>query len=275
MGQRIMLGEDMEWDGGRWHRPDPMPQLVQQALSMQREAGMDNWAWRDAVESRLVSLGAEAAPYLESELASHDGYEADAIQVALFRLANLPLVPRESLQDWGQKHFGLSPGSPESGALKIFRVMDGHDGAGLAEFFPHHLFYVLQYRQTRLVVALAADAKVQPLEDDAAVARFIRMEGRPQFSVNDKTRLASAAALLMLARNVTPYRPDFRQTIDTDLHTFRYALQFEGFRQTASLTFGPDGMLATLASGQQKEEAKPAAPISAPTTTAAPPIMPE
>ena len=55
--KRMMLEDDFMWEGGgRYYGRDPMPQLVQQSLSMQREAGMDNWSWRDAVETRLVSL---------------------------------------------------------------------------------------------------------------------------------------------------------------------------------------------------------------------------
>ncbi len=279
MVQDVALDGPVMWEGGgrlsSYYYRDPMPQMVQQTLSMQREPGMDNWTWRERVETSLVSLGPQAAPYLQSELLTRDGFEADAIQVALFRLDNMPLSPRESLENWGQKHFGISPISADASSLKIFRVMDGRDGVGLRELFPHHLFYVLQHKATRLLVALASDAKVQPLEDDAALARFIRMEGLPQTSLMDKSRLASAAALLMIARDVTPYHPDVHPVVDTDLHIFRYTLQFEGYRETAALTFNPDGTLETLASGTKKIEEKPAAPITAPTTAAPPPLMPE
>ena len=272
--KRMMLEDDFMWEGGgRYYGRDPMPQLVQQSLSMQREAGMDNWSWRDAVETRLVSLGPAAIGYMQSELENRDGFEADAIQVALFRLANAPLTPKETLQEWGRKHFSLTPDNLAS--LKINRVMDSRDGAGLMELFPHHLFYVLEFNRHRVLVALASDAKVQPLEDDVALAHFIKTEAAPQLSSNDKTHLASAVALLMLAREVTPYRPEFHQGLDTDLKTYRFTLQFEGFKETAALTFTPDGVLATLTSGQTKSEVKPAAPMAAPTSTAPPPMMPE
>jgi hypothetical protein len=276
--------DEMEWGGKHSYRNyDPVPQMVRNILQMERTGGMDNWAWRDTVENQLFALGPGAISHIQAEAATRDGFEGDALQVALFRLQNAPLAPREALERWGQRHFQIpsagessAPSALPPNALKIQRVMDSRDGAGLADLFPHHLFYVLQYKTARVVVALAADAKVQLLDDDAAVARFFRMEGAPRLSVNDKSQLASAAALLMLARSVTPYRPEFRPTLDTDFRTYRYTLQFEGHRQTALLTFNPDGTLETLSGGNDpKPEIKPAAPITAPTTTTPPPAMPE
>ncbi len=278
--QQFILNDDIEFENGRYNRGDPTPQLVRNILQLQRENGMDNWAWRDSVENQLVSLGPSVISALKQELPQHDGYAADAIEVALFRLQNSPLIPGEALQQWGEKHFGVSISAehPNVNPLKISRVMDSPNGAGMSDVFPHHLFYVVECKKIRLVVALAADAKVQPLPDDASLVHFIQTEATPQLSVNDKARLASAAALLMLARVVTPYNPEFRQqNLDTDLHTYKYTLQFESFRQTATLTFTPASELATLSSGQAKPniDVKPAAPINAPTTTAAPPLMPE
>lgn len=279
--------DEMGWEGRRSYRNyDPMPQMVRSILQMERSGGMDNWAWRDNVENQLFALGPGALSYIQAEAATREGFEGDALQVALFRLQNTPLAPREALLRWGQRHFAIPstpepsvfapPSAPPPNPLKIHRIMDSRDGAGLAELFPHHLFYVLQYKTTRVVVALAADAKVQLLNDDTAIARFFRVEGTPRLSVNDKSQLASAAALLMLARSVTPYRPEFRPTLDTDFRTYKYTLQFEGNRQTALLTFNRDGTLETLSGGNDpKPEIKAAAPITAPTTTAPPPAMPE
>jgi hypothetical protein len=280
INQGFVIDGDFSDDYSPYSSRDPMPQMVRNILQMQRENGKDNWAWRDSVENQLVSLGLQAVPTMEAELPERDGYAADAIQVALFRIENAPLVPQEALQEWGEKHFGvsISPEHPTVNPLKISRVMDSHNGAGLYDIFSHHLFYVIECKKTRLVVALAADAKVQPLPDDAAMMRFMQTEAPPQLSVNGKSRLASAAALLMLARNVTPYNPEYRpQNLDTDLRTYKYTLQYEGSHQTASLTFGSNSVLATLSSGQVKPDidVKPAAPVSAPTSTSPPPLMPE
>ncbi len=163
---------------------------------------MNNAAWRDAIENHLVALGPRALPFLSVELNQHKDYELDAIQVAIFRIDNAPFDPRAAITAWAAAHL------PHAAAdLQIVRVMGGNSAGSLASLFPHHLFYVAvsTAAQKRLLLALAADAKIQPLNNDADLARFMRLELEPAHTDAALEYAATAAALLTLSRTINAY----------------------------------------------------------------------
>ena len=94
-----------------------MQSQIRTALQQPR-TGTDLWTWRDAVEERLLALGRPAIALMHAEIETREGYEADALAVAIFRIENAPLNPNESLKQWGAKRF---PG-PAPDTLKCTRV---------------------------------------------------------------------------------------------------------------------------------------------------------
>jgi hypothetical protein len=281
------LGDDFEmvdWDGpvqqgisGRYYGNNPeqvMRSRIQQALQTARTPGKDVWVWRDQVESQLVTVGRSGISLLREQLGQRDGYERDALQVAIFRLANGPLYPNTLLNTWARRNFAVSGSEPPP--YKITRVLDVRDAVNLCELFPHHLFYAIEYpaKKVRVVVALAADGMVQPLPDDAVLGRFIGHEAVPQVTQVGKERVAAAAALLAAARSSTIYKPD-RLRVEGQLPTFTITLDAAALHETLTATFGPAGTLETLMTGQEKVEVKPAAPVVVPTAVKPPPAMPE
>jgi hypothetical protein len=217
------------------------------ALQKTGDSG-DNWAWRDGAEEKLVGLGSGAVSSLEAEWATHDSFEADAIAVALFRIQNEGVHPNETLREWGAKRF---PG-PDPATLKVLHVIDNKQTPNLRELFPHHIFYAVENPKdkTRAVVALAADGKVQAIEDDAALAKFLRSEGGAQAKDEGKRRMAAAAAVLAAARMVSPAKPDPRLDAASTGEQFSSTLDADGVSTGVALTFAADGKLESMKTTQ-------------------------
>lgn len=275
MQQQGGLIEDFDGPVGQYpnNNDAQMRQMIQQILQSPHVSG-DSWSWRDGVEDHLVSLGPGALDAIRGEMESHDGFELDALEVAAFRLVNPPLNPHDALTEWAQRHFGIhtssSAGQAPPPAIKIARIFD------MRRLFPHHLFYVIEYaaKHARLVVALAADGKVQELEDDAALTRFIQAEVPAQHTPLGRERLSASAAKLAAARSSTIYHPDNLQTEDEKL-TYRTTFEADGLHQVATVTFDPSGGVIGIATSQDKSPPGPAAPpVSVPTSLTAPPPIP-
>ncbi len=219
----------------------------------------DMWAWRDSAEEKLFALGTDATSALQTELAArNDSLEADAIAVVLFRLENQGVNPNEMLREWGKKRFE----GPDPATLKITHVIDNKQAANLRELFPHHIFYVVENPKdkTRAVVALAADGKVQPIEDDAALAKFLRSEGGTQADASGKRRISAAAAMLATARAVSTSQPLPRVQNDS-AEAYSAILDADGVSINAIITFAADGKLESIKTTQ----------TGTPTTTTASP----
>jgi hypothetical protein len=256
-------------------------QVLQTALDMQKG---DAWAWRDGVEDRLTSLGAAYLPALRNEMQYREGYEGDALQVAVFRLENPPLDPKEALLDWARKRFGLTSESGSS-VVKFTRVLGigGDAEIGDGALFPHHLFYCAEFvpKHVRVPVALAADGKVQPLEEDGLLLRFIKTEVEPQHTEVGRQRLALAVARMALARTTTVYKPDNQQVEGqasgsgaeaTESVTAR--VDSNAAHQSATVTFGATGTVQGLVTTQQKEAEKVLPQVVPAANVPPPPPMP-
>jgi len=256
---------------GRGLSDAQMQSQIRTALQQPR-TGMDTWAWRDAVEERLLALGRPAVSPMRAELETRDGYEADALAGAIFRMENTPLNPNEMLKQWGAKRFA----GPDPDTLKFSRVLDIRDTVGLGDLFPHHLFYVVEdpKDQARAVVALAADGKVQPLEDDAALTKFMCAEGEAQSTPDGRKRVAGAAAVLAISRTMALYKPDL-MTAAAAGPTAQVAITAGGVNEVANVTFDAKGALQTLTTTQRQVEVKPTTPVRIPASAPAPPAMPE
>jgi hypothetical protein len=284
MQGEVMIGDGPQfanpnlggWNGRRsYYNTESMRRSqILQILQTPRAQGSDTWAWRETVENSLVGISTQGLAFMRTQYLQRDGYEADALQVAIFRLENLPLDPHDALLSWATRYFTPGPADPPQ--FKITRVLDLRATVGLGTLFPHHLFYAVTYPaiKGRVVVALAADAKVQPLNDDAALAAFFRCEAPPQSTQIGKERLAAAATLLATERSSSIYKPDAVR-VDVQLPDFNVTLDAPGVHQTATLTFDPAGRLQTIAAEQAKVENKPAPIINVPTTAAPPPAMPD
>jgi hypothetical protein len=259
-------------------RREMVRQVLQTALDLQKG---DAWKWRDGVEDRLTSLGGAYLPALRNEMQYREGYEGDALQVAVFRLENLPLDPNEALVDWAQKRFGLTPAAGAA-QVKVTRVLgiggeaEIEDGA----LFPHHLFYCVEFvpKHVRVPVALAADGKVQPVEEDGALLRFIQREVEAQRTEVGRQRLALAVARIALARTTTVYKPDSQQVeghageseaVAAESVTAR--VNSSASHQMATLTFGATGAVQALVTTQEKEPEKVLPPVVVPAGNAPPP----
>jgi hypothetical protein len=235
---------------------------LEQAFSMQRLPGMDDWAWRDAVEDQLVEMGSRAIPLFFFELHRRQGFEADALRVAIFRLEHQGVELRTPLRAWAEKAF-------PSATVKIARIM------GQRAILPHHLFYALeiaapnsQSRQ-RQVVALAADGKVHPLPDDAALARFLSIEFPPTATEAAREHAAELVALLALSREVHAYAPDITAGA-APLQATAQAMS-RGARMRASVAFDKAGRIATLTTTRDGSAPSPG-PVPLPSTPAPPPM---
>jgi hypothetical protein len=256
--------------GGYWEQ-DPRALLRERldaALNLPRATGVDDWTWRDSVEDALVALGPDAAAPLQFELRLRTGYLADAIRVALFRLDHGTVDLRPALAAWADRRFPR----PATESVKIMRVL------GPRAILPHHLFYILEATdrasrsKRRLVVALAADGKVQDVTDDAALARFLSIELPPAKTEAAREHAAELAALLAASRVVTLYKSD--ADTRSGALTAEAILSAEGTTVRAALTFTPPGTVAALTTTREGTPAT-AAPVSLPDTTKPPPVMPE
>jgi hypothetical protein len=289
VNQDVMLGDEFNEMPAQWsempqwspsYRPEmteeQMRNQIQNALQRMDAQDRNVWARRDAMEESLLSLGTAAVPTMRSELNTHEGYEADALWCAIFRLENAPLTPKDLLRQWGAKRFP----EPNPDALKISRVLDIKE-TNMKELYPHHLFYALENPKdnSRAVVALAADGKIQPLADDAAIAKFLRGEGSPQTTTEDRKRLATTAALLACARTMTLYKPDKltaqKQGTSNTGDIISVDLQASEYQLTTTVTYDARGTVQTISTQQNRGTAKPLTPLILPTTIPAPPPMPE
>jgi hypothetical protein len=264
------IGGEEAFDPNAYRNDTNLPQAIQQALSMERLPGMNDWGWRNAVEDRLVNLGARALPLLRIQTEQRQGYELDALQVAIFRLENAPLDPQAVIEPFAAREFG------GSGAGRVTRVFGGTGAAGLCELLPHHLFYSIQSRGApprRLVVALAADSKIQPLMDDAALSKFLRTELEPAHSEAAMEFVGTAVARLAAARIVSFYRPDelhtevvgrtAQATLKVALHTTIAKVAFDAGGRVGAIT-------CTFTGGPQPLPT----PLTVPEVLPSPPPMP-
>ncbi|HEY4330275.1 MAG TPA: hypothetical protein VGN88_11110 [Phycisphaerae bacterium] len=271
-----MGGFDGRWGRryGNYYQEEQLRNLIQQALQQPRNPGTDSWDWRETVENNLVNYGTMGLAILRQEASRRDGYEGDAVQVAIFRLENAPLDPKNVLEEWGRRRF--SPAVTETKPLKITRVLDVKDAVGLRDIFPHHLFYGVEYakQNQHVVVAMAADAKVQPLEGDAGLQAFFRGEAMPQLNQIGKEHVAAAAALLAAARSAAVYKPDQLRVVREE-QTYKASLTSGGTHQNAMLTFDDAGRTLTLLTDGQTVAPKVTAPIAVPAGVTPPPAMPD
>jgi hypothetical protein len=125
-------------DGGEQVVQPQMPTAPQvQQILQNVKAG--NAKSRDGAEQKLVELGASAVALLKGQAGGQKGLAKDALLVAVFRLENSPLAPRELLSEWAAKKVGADPAT-----VILQRVM----AEDLWKLFPHHLFYVAEVKGT-------------------------------------------------------------------------------------------------------------------------------
>lgn len=259
---------DMHWRhrrfGGQQDSQVLLQQQLVQALGMERAAGMDDWAWRDAVEDRLVDMGSRAIPLFLFELQRRQGFEADALQAAMFRLDHDGVELRSRLRSWTEETF-------PNATVKIARIM------GKRAILPHHLFYALEIvavnsqSRHRQIVALAADGKVHPLSDDAPLARFLSIELPPAITEAAREQAAELVALLALSRQVHAYAPEIVASAQPLQATAQGSSR--GVRVRALVEFDGAGRV-TLVNTTREGSAASASPAALPRTPAPPP-MPE
>ena len=200
-GQGIMLPYA---DGPMMMRQQQEQRLREQITGiMDQSRGANRPALRrDAIENGLVGLGPQAMEMLRTEALSRTGLELDAFQGAIFRLANGGFDPSHRLAEWSRARFGYVP-DPQKPfkplPMETARVLNIPQGGVL---FPHHVFYTVTWTptHTRIAVAVATDGKVQALEDDAALLRFLRAEGTSARTDAGRELLASAALFPAIAR---------------------------------------------------------------------------
>lgn len=171
-------------------------------ILQQSQSTPDRWSRRRMVEDGLATLGSQALPLLREQETYRTGLDLDAIQVAEFRIQNDLFVPQPIVEDWALDHFHFVQDlekPPVAPPLKITRIVNLTPGNLL---FPHHLFYVAEWTPTqiRLPIALATDGKIQTLENDDALARFLKAEAGVQHTRAGKELLASLAIFLSVAR---------------------------------------------------------------------------
>ncbi len=265
---------------GRWHRrwgyrPVPEDQrlhnAITQALTDTPSRKKDAWAWRQSVEDSLTALGESALPFLRMELDQRAGYERDALLVAAFRIQNPGLRPEDCLLLWAPLHFpSVEPGAKSP--IKIMRILTP---AGFDQLTPHHLFYIIEDTRdhTRIVVALAADAKIQSVTDDPALTRFFQIELAPCRTPVARAQVADLTAILALSRKVTSYQAEsFEEDVTPGIAEAR--LEFDTDRAIAKLTFTPTGHIASITTRLEKTSMTPAVPVAPPNPTAPPPPIP-
>jgi hypothetical protein len=170
--------------------------------------------------------------------------------------------------DWVRRQAG----KPDDAAV----VHMGHLAVPPA-LFPHHLFYAVAPGRgwKRAVVAVAADGKVQPLPDDAALQRFFRTELSAVRGEPAMARVSAAAALLAVGRATTP--DDVPPTADEFRdRSAKSTLSVEGKRIAAEATFDPSGRLLTLTTRDASvpDPATKPAVLDVPNPVAPPPPMP-
>jgi len=247
---------------GGYGQATPVQQLVNLAFSLPREKEMDDWAWRDAVESRLAGLGREALPLLALEANRRKGYEADAARVAIFRIEN-DINPRAALELWAEKQ--------NLADVKLRRIM------GLRDLLPHHLMYVVEFApqaattaRERRVVAVAADTKVQLLSDDAALGRFLGIELAPARVDAMRENVAELTCRVAAARHadLTEVSSMYTQARPLEATAEMKAATLSG---RADVAFTPDGHVTTLHTEFMKSRA---AAVKLPPTRS-PPTMPQ
>ncbi len=239
-------------------------------LDMSRSPGMDDWAWHGAVEDQLVSFGERlprAVPLIWQAAETRKGFEADALEVAAFRLENSGINPRAVVADWAAHRPGAA--NDPAKAAKVARVM------GLMNLFPHHLFYTVESRGSgtpdRVVVAVAADSKVQVISEDAALTRFMRVELPPLNSDAARDQAAETAALLALARFINIYQPEqVAATADPQI----WIGEGGNARVRTRVIFDSAGHVATVNVMAERLAAPESHPAAVPNPSA-PPAMPD
>jgi hypothetical protein len=189
-------------------------QSLQQTLAMPRESGKDVWAWREEVEDRLVGLGERALPVIQLEMDRRQGYELDALQVALLRLEHPGLDPADAISQWARRQFHTT--TPPH----VARVMWSAGPVLMPRLFPNHLFYVVENRGAgggqRWVVAVAADARIDVINDDADLAAFVKREGAPVRNEAERAALAGSLGVLVTSRFIDVYSPEAMEVAPID-----------------------------------------------------------
>jgi len=218
----------------------PMQQRIAAAFSLERSEGMDDWAWRDALESQLTTLGREAVPSLAIEADRRKGYEADAARVSIFRIEN-QIDPGGALSAWIEKQHLLE--------AKVRRVM------GLRDLLPHHLVYVVEFApqpgtnaRERRVVAVAADTKVQDLMDDATLARFLAIELEPARVDAMRENIAELACRIAAARRIDIYEVTSMEK-DAQPRISSAMMKAGALSGRADVTFDDKGRVAAIRTG--------------------------
>jgi hypothetical protein len=223
----------------------------------------------------LVALGSDVLPILQTELNQRIGLQKDAVMMAIFRLSHPQLDIRDSLVQWGLKHFGVT--DPKQEPATLFKLSHVFDSSGLhTTLFPNHVFYVVEYpnapagKAKRGVAALAVDGKVQSISDDAALAKFVGGEGEPQRTQGGKADLATAAALLAMPRMVTLKEAPRSEPIVANGNTLSAVMMSEGVKVTLALTFDATGKVTKAVTTQ--EGTPPAETVAATVPAATAPV---
>ncbi len=152
---------------------------------------------RDAAEDQLVALGKSATNVVRDAAIRHTGVKRVVAETAAFRLQN-SIKPREVIFKWLKKNAdGLK--------CKQERITAGL----LGELFANHLFYAIEFGAklklpawitSRVVLAIAADGKVQVVGTDAGLVKFMQAENGPATTAGDRGKIAEAVLVLAAAR---------------------------------------------------------------------------